>query len=174
MKNTDMTISDVEKKLEALGMELRNVRGTTTEVYTRIVGYYRSVKNWNRGKREEYNYRTAYNVPEKLPETQAGPVETPTVIENESSMNVSRIASYQYFYRTTCPNCPPVKSYLSELGFSGNDINVDMDEGYNLAGNLAVCATPTVIFRNAKGEEIFRASNLQELVKSFEKEQAAV
>ncbi len=34
--------------------------GEETEVYTRIVGYYRPVKNWNRGKKSEYNDRLTY------------------------------------------------------------------------------------------------------------------
>ena len=32
-----------------------------TEVYTRIVGYYRPVSAWNRGKREEYRERKFYD-----------------------------------------------------------------------------------------------------------------
>lgn len=31
-----------------------------TEVYTRIVGYYRPISAWNRGKREEYKDRRLY------------------------------------------------------------------------------------------------------------------
>lgn len=34
--------------------------GEETEVYTRIVGYYRPVKNWNRGKKSEYNERKTF------------------------------------------------------------------------------------------------------------------
>jgi anaerobic ribonucleoside-triphosphate reductase len=36
------------------------VCGQPTEVYTRVVGYFRSVKNWNEGKQEEYKERTEY------------------------------------------------------------------------------------------------------------------
>lgn len=32
-----------------------------TEVYSRIVGYYRPVKNWNDGKRQEYTERNNYD-----------------------------------------------------------------------------------------------------------------
>ncbi len=35
--------------------------GEETEVYTRIVGYYRPVKNWNHGKKSEYSERVTYN-----------------------------------------------------------------------------------------------------------------
>lgn len=36
--------------------------GKPTEVYSRITGYYRPVKNWNIGKREEFKERTTYTV----------------------------------------------------------------------------------------------------------------
>lgn len=32
-----------------------------TEVYSRIVGYYRPVQNWNSGKKSEFNHRKLYN-----------------------------------------------------------------------------------------------------------------
>lgn len=33
-----------------------------TEVFQRITGYYRPVKNWNKGKQEEFKDRVSYNV----------------------------------------------------------------------------------------------------------------
>ncbi|WP_245874156.1 ribonucleoside triphosphate reductase [Alkalispirochaeta sphaeroplastigenens] len=36
--------------------------GRETEVYSRIVGYYRSLKNWNRGKRAEFAERQPYQI----------------------------------------------------------------------------------------------------------------
>ena len=35
--------------------------GQETEVYTRVVGYYRPVKMWNRGKQAEYKDRVEYS-----------------------------------------------------------------------------------------------------------------
>jgi len=35
------------------------------EVYSRIVGYYSPVKNWNRGKREEFSARRTFKVNEQ-------------------------------------------------------------------------------------------------------------
>lgn len=32
-----------------------------TEVYSRIVGYFRPIKNWNDGKREEFAHRVAFD-----------------------------------------------------------------------------------------------------------------
>ena len=36
--------------------------GCTTEVYSRITGYYRPVQNWNDGKAQEYKDRRVYNI----------------------------------------------------------------------------------------------------------------
>ena len=55
-------IKAIDRKISNLKDQLEQVRGTNTEVYTRIVGYYRSVKNWNNGKRAEFNFRNQYKV----------------------------------------------------------------------------------------------------------------
>jgi ribonucleoside-triphosphate reductase len=67
-------VKTIEKKIAALKDELKQVTGTPTEVYTRIVGYYRSVKNWNKGKREEYSVRREYS-PDSVPSTPEGAAE---------------------------------------------------------------------------------------------------
>jgi len=36
--------------------------GAETEVYSRVTGYFRPVKNWNRGKREEFYQRKTYDL----------------------------------------------------------------------------------------------------------------
>lgn len=35
----------------------RRVVGVPTEIYSRIVGYYRPVQNWNEGKKREFTER---------------------------------------------------------------------------------------------------------------------
>ena len=39
--------------------------GRQTEVYSRIVGYFRSVRLWNKGKKQEYKDRQTFQVKEK-------------------------------------------------------------------------------------------------------------
>ena len=53
----NQTIQEIDKKIRRLKSKLAEVKGTACEVYTRIVGYYRAVHNWNPGKRAEYNNR---------------------------------------------------------------------------------------------------------------------
>ena len=36
--------------------------GEKTEVFSRVVGYYRPVQNWNTGKKEEFKTRKTYCV----------------------------------------------------------------------------------------------------------------
>jgi ribonucleoside-triphosphate reductase len=52
----------LEARIGRLEAELAAVEGTRTEVYARIVGYYRSVRNWNAGKREEFSRRRPWSV----------------------------------------------------------------------------------------------------------------
>lgn len=55
-----MTIAECDEKIRQKREELKSVKGCSCEVYTRIVGYYRPVKNWNSGKRAEYNQRKPF------------------------------------------------------------------------------------------------------------------
>lgn len=34
--------------------------GMATEVYSRVCGYHRPIKNWNKGKKEEFRDRRTY------------------------------------------------------------------------------------------------------------------
>lgn len=40
--------------------------GQPTECYSRVCGYFRPVKNWNKGKREEFKDRKTFNVDGKI------------------------------------------------------------------------------------------------------------
>ena len=53
-------LSEIDAEIAQVKKELEDARGTPSEVYARIVGYYRSVKNWNAGKREEYGERKLF------------------------------------------------------------------------------------------------------------------
>ena len=54
------TLEQIEAEIEATKAELHNVHGSETEVYARIVGYYRAVKHWNNGKRDEFYQRKMF------------------------------------------------------------------------------------------------------------------
>src|SRR5271157_3138307 len=55
-------------RIKELEMQLDNVHGTETEVYSRVVGYFQRVKGWNNGKQEEFRDRVMYKLPEEFQE----------------------------------------------------------------------------------------------------------
>lgn len=180
LKELDIQIAQVRSELE-------NVRGTQTEVYARIVGYYRAVRNWNRGKADEFKKRKmfAFNSDER-PDTvsqrptiseefsseknmvdEGKPSQVQTEIEQSEifydTASTPRIFSYELFTRKTCPNCPPVKDFVLGLSFQGTLVDVDTDEGLSKASVRGVFSAPTVIFYDERGEEISRAHNVPDI-----------
>lgn len=56
------TLNEIDSEIAAVQKELADVHGTETEVYARIVGYYRAVRNWNKGKAEEFKLRKNFKL----------------------------------------------------------------------------------------------------------------
>lgn len=42
--------------------DVKKVKVIPTEIYSRIVGYFRPVSNWNEGKREEFKERREFKL----------------------------------------------------------------------------------------------------------------
>ena len=55
------SVAEIDSEIERVKQEMEDERGTECEVYARIVGYYRSIRNWNKGKREEYGKRVVFS-----------------------------------------------------------------------------------------------------------------
>lgn len=179
-----MDTETIEKKLTALKADLASVQGTPTEVYSRIVGYYRSVKNWNAGKREEFSHRATYQLPSGVPSAlgkEAGPetapacghallwehpAEHPDLFTGEESPTLRDVmgpASYLLFTRRSCPNCPAVREYLEGTGLLGREADVDTPQGLDLARTYGVLSCPTAVLRDLEDREVYRAYSVTEL-----------
>lgn len=52
-------LADLEQKRKDI---LDGKRDQETEVYSRIVGYYRAIKNWNKGRTQEFEDRKEYKI----------------------------------------------------------------------------------------------------------------
>lgn len=158
------TKSMVNDKIEALEQQLLSVKGRETEQYARIVGYYRAVKNWNKGKKEEYKFRVNYNKTEFNSDIN-GKVENKVIqTQTPESLKTSEtIANYKFFYRTTCPNCPPVKKIIDTLEIPGESINADESKGFTKAAKYEIFTAPTVIFLDNSGKEVYRTSKPADL-----------
>ena len=175
--STVRPIAQIEQDIAQIKEELKSVRGTETEVYSRIVGYYRSVRNWNKGKRDEYNQRKQFVIGTNNTHAASGcsqiiGSESSECAESSQVQNGNAVpngtlngaaVSYEFFGKTTCPNCPPVKNYLAGSGVNGIFVDVDTAEGLARACEMGVRAAPTVILFNENGEEAGRAYNVNEL-----------
>jgi ribonucleoside-triphosphate reductase len=162
-------LEEIEKDLEQVREELSNVEGAPAEVYSRIVGYYRSVRNWNKGKREEYGERRLYDV-----ETSTAHLEicAPRMVNAQASDTVSGQANIKKFERTDtyephillfvrpgCPACPGAKAAAGKLGIPVDTIDTASEDGLAEAARRNVMSTPTAILLDKDGEELSRARN---------------
>ena len=170
-------LAEIDAEINATKDALKNVHGTETEVYARIVGYYRAVRNWNKGKADEFKHRKMFTLEASEGHNLAAPVKETASVEKKIQPMPKPDADalhYEFFYRQTCPNCPPVKAYIVKLAAEGTKIDVDTKDGLALAARKGVFAAPTVIIYNAQNEEVARAHNVEELSTVFEPVAAAV
>lgn len=169
------TLAQIEQEIAETKAALENVHGTETEVYARIVGYYRAVKHWNNGKRDEFGLRKVFTLEDSKPDQKKAEVKA----VKEEAKAAARAAktensdltsvTYELYTRKTCPNCPPVKAFMNDLDMPGRNIDVDTKEGLAEAAKKGIFASPTVIFYNAAGVETARCHNVEELELVFQK-----
>ncbi|MDR1786762.1 MAG: hypothetical protein LBR23_09940 [Spirochaetaceae bacterium] len=171
------TLADIDRDIAQVKEKLSAVKGTETEVYARIVGYYRSVRNWNLGKKDEFKHRKEFAMAEgeRVRELSRCCAPPRAVSFAQASEALARtISAYEFYSRKTCPNCPPVGDYLAASALKGVTVDVDTEEGLAMAESRDVFASPTVIMYNPAGEEVARARNAQELAALIPREAIAV
>ncbi|MCG8570908.1 MAG: hypothetical protein MJB14_12285 [Spirochaetes bacterium] len=173
------TLEQINEKIQQVEQQLQNVRGTETEVYTRIVGYHRAVTNWNKGKKREYFERTTFNFDKKAlkknaPQTAAVEKKQPQTEETAKIAEMKKqelkddsIAYYNMFYSQFCHNCPPVKEFMKKLPLNGDDIDVTSDLGLNIAREYDVMSTPAVLLFDKDNKLVQKANSLEELREIF-------
>jgi len=165
-------LEDIERDLAQAREALSSVEGTPAEVYSRIVGYYRSVRNWNLGKREEYSERRLYVTPDLKLSDAIGAAPSPVsmaAVEPELMASDTGPAAtgtkLMLFFRALCPACPPAKAAAWRLGIPVELVNADTAEGMALAEQYNVLSTPTAILFSRDGEELRRARDAQTIEK---------
>ena len=128
--------------------------GKTTEVYSRITGYYRPVQNWNDGKSQEYKDRRVYDIehsvlPLRNTEETAATAETCTCEATPAPVTGKVIL----ISRVTCPNCRVAESLLTKAGVAYEkriaEENLDMCREYGVKG------APTLIITDGENFQSF-------------------
>ncbi len=160
--------------------------GKSTEVYSRITGYYRPVSNWNDGKLQEYKDRLLYEVgaekdSEEMTENKFGAVwEREDAVQSKVSEVIRDGArevkekrslensdnKIEYLFTTkTCPNCRLVKTFLKDRDY----VEIDAEEHPDLAMQYDVMQAPTyVVIHDGEVEKFSNASNIRKFVKDTE------
>ena len=118
--------------------------GATTEVYSRITGYYRPVQNWNAGKSEEFKERKEYVL-----ETSHFHGSHVHVKEAPAPVSAKRLV---LFTTKTCPNCRIAKASLDKAGI-GYEV-VDAEENAELARKYRVMQAPTLVAIDGEEAEV--------------------
>jgi len=128
--------------------------GAETEVYSRITGYYRPVKNWNAGKSQEFKDRRTYKVDVSAAHTVSSFRE-----QEQKPVSVSEPKEFLLFTTKTCPNCKMIKQMLGEKNFSYTI--VDAEEHPDLARKYDIMQAPTLVAVDGeKAETYANASNI--------------
>ena len=133
--------------------------GEEAEVYSRITGYYRPVKNWNDGKAQEYKDRKVYDVATSVLNKKDAAAD---VCECAPQTDAPVVADGNYLFTTaTCPNCKIACSLLDKAGFSYNKLLAN--EHAELATALKIKQAPTLVV--VQNGEINKYTGVSEIKK---------
>lgn len=148
--------------------------GKATEVYSRITGYYRPVRNWNDGKSSEFENRKTYE-PEELFSVNRNLLEEAGVDEPrvgtqtlgranrvEAPKSNSDAEKVILVTTKTCPNCQAAKNYLNQAGIEYDVILADEADGAEIAAQYNISAAPTLIVQSGEEAELYsNVSNIR-------------
>ena len=135
-----------------------------TEVYSRITGYYRPVKNWNDGKAEEYKNRKVYDLSKshlKHEKCESDDCKCDDCKCDNCECNDNLKDGLYLFTRKNCPNCKSAKSILDKANLKYEII--DAEENADLSKKLGIKQAPTLLVVN--GENIDKYSNVSNIKK---------
>ncbi|MGO5051542.1 ribonucleoside triphosphate reductase [Lachnospiraceae bacterium LCP25S3_G4] len=137
--------------------------GNTTEVYSRITGYYRPVQNWNDGKTQEYKERKVYDITNSKLKVKAQA--TIQVEENRKDSGTNLEQSKTLLFTTkTCPNCK-IASHMLQKAKIDFEL-IDAEEETNLVEQYGVKQAPTLIV--ITGNQIEKHANASNIKKYTE------
>ncbi|MBR0215263.1 MAG: ribonucleoside triphosphate reductase [Solobacterium sp.] len=167
--------------------------GAETEVYSRITGYYRPVKNWNAGKSQEFKDRKVYRVEglesrpvsdfakkawDRVPEFQAGAGDTAAKPEKAAAeaeampavglepTEASGKTGLKLFATTTCPNCKIVAADMTKRGIAFDKVYADQNPAE--ARELGIKQAPTLVVMNGD-KAVGRYTGVSEIRKYLSK-----
>ena len=139
--------------------------GKDTEVYSRITGYYRPVKNWNDGKTQEYKERKTYDIANSVM-TRSG-----VITENCSCVAQMQPAALEdgiyLFASATCPNCKVAESLLKKAEIEY--IHLLAEQNKELTEAFGIKQSPTlVVVKDGKTEKFVSVPNVKKFIQTVQ------
>ncbi|MBQ6625466.1 MAG: ribonucleoside triphosphate reductase [Clostridia bacterium] len=135
--------------------------GETTEVYSRITGYYRPIQNWNDGKSQEYSERKVYNI-ENSHLKESNKVEK---VEEKCDECVDSADGNFLFTTATCPNCKMAATLLDKAGVSYQKLLAD--ENRELVEEFDIKQAPTLVsVKNGLATKLTGVSDIKKFLKA--------
>ncbi|MBQ6794845.1 MAG: ribonucleoside triphosphate reductase [Clostridia bacterium] len=136
--------------------------GGTTEVYSRITGYYRPVQNWNDGKAQEYKERKVYDIASSQLKVKDAASEEAVTASAEA---VDMADGYYVFTTATCPNCKMACALLDKAGILYTKLLAD--ENKELATALEIKQAPTlVVVEGGTAQKFAGVSDIKKFLKA--------
>jgi ribonucleoside-triphosphate reductase len=130
--------------------------GKESEVYSRITGYYRPVKNWNKGKEAEYKNRKVYNFETSV----LTAAERALKSENETIKVKDEDDKLMLFTSPNCPNCRMAKKFLDSAGMEYVVIDATVEK--DLTNSFGILTAPTLVsIKNGEASLYVNASNIK-------------
>ena len=165
--------------------------GKDAEVYSRITGYYRPVRNWNDGKASEFRNRKTYEPSDvalqeegsRLPSgddiAQAAREDALLGSELQDAANAApakeaaameQAQSRMVLLTTrTCPNCNTAKTLLNEAGIQYDVVYAEEPDGAALASEYNITAAPTLIVQNGEKADLYgNVSNIRGFIHNIQ------
>ena len=151
--------------------------GETTEIYSRITGYYRPVNNWNDGKTKEFEMRKEYKIngQKECNDTNEKTQSSKDNNLKEEKQNIeikgkaktnNKVKGYLLFGTKTCPNCEIAKQKLNEKNVVYEFI--DAEEMLDLTEKYDIMSAPTLIKINDDGyDKVVNASNIINFIENL-------
>ena len=137
--------------------------GEKTEVYSRITGYYRPVRNWNDGKSQEYKERKTYNVASSVL-THNGPL-SEDACECEAQTSVALNDGIYLFASKTCPNCKIAEALLAITSIAYTKLYAE--DNVALTESLGIKQAPTmVVVKNGEIEKHAAIANVKAFIQA--------
>ncbi len=129
--------------------------GKTTEVYSRITGYYRPVQNFNDGKAQEFKDRKVYDIGVSM-DRRFGQAVSDSACACEAPVQQDAQGKLVLFTTSTCPKCVMAKKFLSDAGLAYETVIVDVDP--EAARKFGVRQAPTLLVLDGE-QEVDRVEN---------------